>query len=161
MGGAIAVILASEAPPEALVLLAPYLTMGKLTSTFASLWPLWQLATPKLFTDPKRGLHDRVARANALGSWWFTPRLVRELKRIVERAGPALRQVRRPTLVLHTRSDYRIPARSATRAFEQLGAEDKTLQWCEHSGHVLAADAGRDAVIAAVAGWLDVKMPPR
>jgi carboxylesterase len=155
MGGALAVILATEAPPEALVLLAPYLAMGRLARTLATVWPLWQLVTPQLFSEPQQSLRDPLARSQTLGNGCFTPRLVSELKKVVSLAQRMLPQVRVPALVLHARSDYRIPSPSAQRAFEKLGSTDKSLIWRDGSGHVLAADVGREEVSMLVAKWLD------
>lgn len=154
MGGALAVILASEAPPSALVLLAPYLRMGRTARLLSHVWPAWQLAFPVLFANPARGIRDAAARAAQLGSGMFTPRLVRELRRVVDLAWTRLGKVSVPALVVHSRSDYRIPSRSATRAFARLGGTKKALVWREEAGHVLSADVGREEVFALVLDWL-------
>jgi carboxylesterase len=159
MGGAIAVILAQESPPVALVLLAPYLTMGRMTQALAVAWPFWSLIAPELRSDPQRSLRDPEARARSLGNGRFTPRLVYELRKIVVRARPLLRGVRGPVLVVHARVDYRIPSASATRDFDALGAAEKALVWCENSGHIVAADTGRDMVHRTVGDWLDAGVP--
>ena len=111
--------------------------------------------TPQLFSNPERSLRDPCARAQALGSGCFTPRLVSQLLKVVSRAHRLLPRVRVPVLTLHARLDYRIPSRSAQEAFDALGSTDKTLIWRDGSGHVLAADAGREEVSAIVADWLD------
>lgn len=158
MGGAIAVVLAAERAPSALVLLAPYLNMGRLTRLLASVWPLWQLFTPRLVSDSTRGLYDPTARTRARGNPWFTPRLVAALNHVVQRARRALPAVHAPTLVLHARLDYRIPSRSALHAYERIRATDKTLIWRERTGHVMAADTGREEVSALVGDWLEVRV---
>lgn len=158
MGGAIAVALAAEEPPSALVLLAPYLSMGRLTRWLAAMWPVWQLLAPRLLSDPTQGLHDPLARKRALGNPWFTPRLVAELGVVVRQAQHASVAVQAPAIVLHARSDYRIPSRSAVVAYQRLGAPDKTLVWRDHTGHVLAADTGREQVFAIVGNWLDERV---
>lgn len=155
MGGAIATVLAAEAPPQALVLLAPYLVMGPLPRMLTHVWPLWQLVTPRLFADSRRGLRDATARANSLGHGVFTPRLVHELRRVVDAAWAVLPQVKVPTLVLHAERDYRIPSHSAERAYARVGTAEKELVWCADSGHVLAADSGREAVARTVGEWLE------
>jgi carboxylesterase len=155
MGGAIAVILATEHPPTALVLLAPYLAMGAPTRVLARVWPLWQFVVPQLFSDPNKGLRDLEARKHSLGGGPFTPRLVRELLRVVHEARSVLSSVRAPSLVLQARHDYRIPSRSAAAAFALLGSADKTLIWRDRAGHVLASDEGRKEVFALISVWLD------
>lgn len=158
MGGAIAVVLAAEEPPAALVLLAPYLGMGLLTRSLAAIWPAWQLITPRLVSNPTQGLRDPLARVRALGNPWFTPRLVAELATVVRRAQRALADAHAPAIVLHARLDYRIPSPSAVKAFERLGSIDKTIVWRDGTGHVLAADAGREEVSALIAGWLEQRV---
>jgi carboxylesterase len=158
MGGAIAVVLATESPPAGLVLLAPFLRMGLLARVLARVWPLWALAVPVLLSSPRRGMLDPDARANHLGLGMFTPRLVRELARVTSEAWKRLARVTVPTLVLQARSDYRIPTERAERAFARLAAADKTLEWFDGTGHVIAADARRDDVAERVAGWLDSRL---
>jgi carboxylesterase len=158
MGGAIATILAAENPPQAMVLLAPYLTMGRQARLLSAIWPLWQLVIPNLVSDAKRGLRDAEARSRSLGHGTFNPRLVRELRRVVDQANVVLPDVHAPTLAVHSRSDYRIPSRSASAAFARLGAVDKSLIWREGAGHVLAADAGYEDLVRLVGEWLDQRV---
>jgi carboxylesterase len=160
MGGALATILAVENAPHAMVLLAPYLSMGWQARLLSSVWPLWQLVRPYLFANTERGLRDPSARARSLGHATFTPRLVYELRTVVDLARAALPRVRVPTLVVHSRSDYRIPSPSAVEAFSRLGAADKSLVWRDGAGHVLAADTGREELSRLVAEWLEQRTPP-
>jgi carboxylesterase len=166
MGGALAAVLAVEDPPAALVLVAPYLSMGQLTRFLASLWPLWQLVVPALHSDPRKGIHDPVARSQTLGGGEFTPRLVAQILQIVTAAQRALGRVKVPTLVFNSRADYRIPVKSAEHAFAALGSAlgsrqtlDKTLIWREKAGHVLTVDAGREEIFALTGDWLELKVP--
>jgi carboxylesterase len=158
MGGALAVILASEAAPAMLVLVAPYLSMGRLPRMLARIWPLWSVVSPWLRSDPARSIRDPDARARSLGNARFTPRMVAELLRVVVRARRALAGIRVPCLVLHARRDYRIPDSSAARAFAEIGSPDKTLVWRDGTGHVLAVDHGHDEVARIVGEWLDARV---
>jgi carboxylesterase len=159
MGGAIAVMLAAESPPTALVLLAPYLRMSTVGRMLSHVWPLWALVTPRLFSNPLRGFRDEAARARSLGHGAYTPRLVRELRRVVDDATPALPAVQVPTLVVHSRRDYRISSSAAAWAYARLGSPSKQLVWRDGTGHVLAADAGKEEVFALVGDWLDRHVP--
>ena len=160
MGGAIAVIIAVEAPPRALVLLAPYLSMGRLPRLGAAVWRLGQLFVPVLVSDGRRAMRDEAARERSLGRGVFNPRLVAELKRVVNAARRALPSVRVPTLTVHSRGDYRIPSKSARHAFAELQTTDKTIVWRDDAGHVLAADRGHDELAAMIGAWLDERVPP-
>jgi carboxylesterase len=155
MGGAIAAVLASEQAPSALVLLAPYFSMGRGTRTLARIWPVWQLFAPRLRSDPERALRDPAARTRSLGGTRFSPRLVAELLRIVQAARRSLELITVPTLVIHALADYRIPSLSAREAYERIGSRDKTLIWNTRGGHVVAADEGRDDVVNHVVSWLE------
>jgi carboxylesterase len=159
MGGALAVILAAECPPSALVLLAPYLHMGPLPRLLSTVWPLWQLVVPVLVASPRNSVRDPVARAQSLGSGQFTPRLVAELREVADRAWGVLSTIQVSTLTIQGREDYRIPSPTAARAFARLGAADKTLVWLDGVGHVVAADACRDDVAARVRAWLGERVP--
>jgi carboxylesterase len=158
MGGALSVMLAAEHPPRALVLLAPYLAMGRVPRWASAFWWLWQLFFPVLVSDGQRALYDAHARAESLGRGVFTPRLVAELRRVVVAARRALPDISVPTLVVHSRGDYRIPSRSARRAFAALRAIDKTIVWRDDAGHVLGADRGHDELAALIGSWLDARV---
>jgi carboxylesterase len=157
MGGAIASILAAEHPPAGLVLLAPYLGMGTAPRLLAPAWPLWQLLMPEIRSNPERAIHDPAVRAASLGGRRFSPRLVYELLRVVRAARRVLQKINVPTIVIHARADYRIPSVTAQEAFTKIGASDKTLVWTTRGGHVIAADEGRDEVIASVMEWLSAR----
>lgn len=158
MGGAIAAVLAAKTPPRALVLIAPYLAMGRFVRVGAAMWPLWQLVAPVLVSDGRRALRDDDARARSLGRGVFSPRLVAQVHRVVVAARRALPAIRVPTLVIQSRGDYRIPSAPARRAFAGIGAVDKTMVWRDDAGHVLIADRGHEELAATVADWLDERM---
>jgi carboxylesterase len=159
MGGAIAAILAVEDAPAALVLLAPYVAMGRVARTLAAVWPITSIVLPAVLSDPTRGIRDPVARTRSLAGRQFTPRMLNELRRVVNRADAALPLLTVPTLMIQGRTDYRIPSGSAQRAFDRLGCRDKTLVWVDNVGHVLAADSGAAEVCARAAEWLDERIP--
>lgn len=158
MGGALAVVLAAESPPAALVLFAPYLRMGWRARALARAWPLTQWVLPWITGQPERSLLDPVARAAARGVGGSTPRTVNELRQLVAAARRAAPAVRVPVLVVQGRNDYRVPSRSVRTGFAALGSPDKTLLWREGVGHVVAADRGREEVFALVQAWLGERL---
>ncbi|HKS07563.1 MAG TPA: alpha/beta fold hydrolase [Gemmatimonadaceae bacterium] len=160
MGGALSVMLAAEHPPRALVLLAPYLAMGRVPRWASTFWWLGQLLLPIFVSNGERALYDEEARAESLGRGVFTPRLVAELRRVVDAARRVLPEVTVPTLVVHSRGDYRIPSKSASGTFAAMRAVDKTIIWRENAGHVLGADRGHDELAALIASWLDARVGP-
>jgi carboxylesterase len=155
MGGAIATVLAAEHPDAAaLVLLAPYLRAPRVAQVFARLsWVVWAVA-PVVGGSSQQSLLDPEARARNLSYRGFTPRALRALVHVVDRARVALPRVRVPTLVVHSRDDVRIPVAWAEAAFARLGASDKRLEWTARGGHVIAMDYDREAVATRVAAFL-------
>jgi carboxylesterase len=177
MGGALAAILAAEAgrpghagesdarvvvehgrpqvrPPEALVLIAPYLSMRAPARRLAA-WH-WVLS-PFIRYLPSReeaSIRDPAERRSNRGFGTVTPRLLGELQRLVMRAQRSLTAVTVPTLVIQSRGDNRIEARAAEASFSRLGATDKRFEWTEGGGHVITVDVGRDRVFALAGEWL-------
>jgi carboxylesterase len=98
-------------------------------------------------------IHDPEARAQALGFGVVTPRLLRELGRVVDAAHAALPSVRAPTRVLLSRRDNRVGAEAAARAATRLGGPADVV-WLEESGHVIAVDRERARVFEATREWL-------
>jgi carboxylesterase len=161
MGAALAAVLAAETPDlAALVLLAPYVTAPAVVRAAARAHvPLgWLL--PYIGSDGgAASIHDAAARAEALGYGVVTPRLLRELALVVDRAHAALPGVRAPTRVLLSRRDNRVGAEAAARAAERLGCAVRDVAWLEQSGHVIAVDRERARVFAATRQWLASHAP--
>jgi alpha-beta hydrolase superfamily lysophospholipase len=133
--------------------------MGPLPRLLSLVWPGWQLFVPTLVTNPRSSVRDVAARAAGLGNGQFTPRLVRELRFVADRAWRALSTISMSVLTIQGREDYRIPSPTAARAFARIGAADKTMVWLDGVGHVVAADSCRDDVAARVIAWLRERVP--
>ena len=161
MGGALATIVAAEAGAElpALALLAPYLSMPLTLRRVARAAGAFTALVPYFAGSGTRAIHDPEERGRSRAYGVTTPRLVRELYGVVRHARRALPGVGAPTLVVHSRTDYRIPCEAAEAAFALLGAPRKQLVWLEGCGHIVTVDYGRDRVLDLVAGWLDDAVP--
>jgi carboxylesterase len=161
MGGAIATMLATAAPgPDAIVLIAPYLSMRPRDRRLALMH--WALApfVPYLTSRENASIWDEAERASNRGYGVITPRLLRELRRIVLRGRAALPRVTAPTLVIQSRDDNRIDRIAAEESFELLGTPVKRFVWTEGSGHVITVDLGRERVLSLTAAWLLDHMNP-
>ena len=177
MGGALAVILASRASPasagpsgrpgnaaavgaarqdgpDAVVLLAPYLSMRSRADRVATLHRVVSPFAVYLPSREEASIRDPAERALNRGFGIVTPRLLRELQRVVAWAQEALPRVVQPTLVIQSRDDNRIEAAAAELSFASLGARDKRLVWTEGSGHVITVDTGREEVLTLTGTWL-------
>ena len=160
MGGALSVVLAAEAAragrnlPDALVLIAPYLSMRPSARRIAALH--WALS-PFVHYLPSReeaSIRDEAERRRNLGFGTVTPGLLNQLQRLVSRARRSLAHVTVPTLVLQSRADNRIEPGAAQQSFDRLGTTEKRFEWTEGGGHVITVDVGRERVFALTGEWL-------
>ena len=155
MGGAIAVVLASEAPQlPALGLVAPYLAMPPHVDRAARWAWLWGWFLPAVKSAEGLSVLDPVERERSLAYGVFTAGGLRALATIVQRARAALPKVQSPTLMLQSREDNRITIESGEQAFALLGSSEKHLEWISGAAHVITVDFGRERVIEALASWM-------
>jgi carboxylesterase len=160
MGGALAVLLAAERPPSALVLLAPYLAPSAGVARLARWGDVATLLAP--YVGSRSGghsIHDPDERARALGYGVTTPRLLAELAALSVRAEAALGVIRAPTLLVQSRDDHRVAPAVAERAIARLSARHKRLEWVDGCGHVLTVDRARDRVFELIREWLAQHAP--
>ena len=155
MGGALATRLAADgAPPAALVLLVPYLHVARKARVLTSAWRAWSLWRAWVPGRPEASILDPVARRESLGYGCATPRLLRELRRVVDAAAAAAPSLAVPTLAVFSTHDYRIAPDVARAAFARLGASEKVVHWVERSGHVITVDHDAERVERLVVDWL-------
>jgi carboxylesterase len=154
MGAALAIDLAVDERPPALVLLAPYIAMPGEARAGAYLWPLLQGLVPVLHTRDERSIRDPGAAAQSRACGHTTPKLLWELLRVVRRARARLPGVQSPTLIVHSREDNLVAPEDVAQAAARLGHPVKALRWVTGCGHVISADACRNEVAAAVLDWL-------
>jgi carboxylesterase len=167
MGGALATSIAAEAArqaasgapewraPRAVALIAPFLEVSPRGQLLTAIWPLWSLARAWIPGQAEASIHDPRARAASLGYGLSTPRLLRQLRLVVDAARAAAPQLRAPTLMVCSTQDYRVPRATVERAYARLGATEKQLTWVERSGHVITVDYDADRVTAAIVDWLE------
>ncbi len=163
LGGALAAIVASEEPSvKAAVLFAPFLVHSWRLGAIAALWPLITVGVEYLTGGSRpRAVRDPEARATLIAYGCSTPRLLREVQRVVRRARAALPTVRQPVWIAQSGDDYRIPDEQAQAAFDLLGSGDKQLHWTTGNGHVITVDYGHEELSAEAARWLESRVPAR
>jgi len=161
LGGALAAIVASEEPSvKAAVLFAPFLVHSRRLGAIAALWPLVTLGVEYLTGGSStRAVRDPQARATLIAYGCSTPRLLREVQRVVRRARAALPAVRQPVWIAQSSDDYRIPDEQAQGAFDLLGSGDKRLHWTTGNGHVITVDYGHEELSAEAVRWLESRIP--
>lgn len=158
MGGALATLLAARDPQlPALVLLAPYLTPPARAERLAPLAGVIALAIPYLAPgDKTASIFDPVAREESRGLGATPPTRIRDLVSVAHDARLAAPAVRAATLLLHSRTDYRIPNALAERHPALFSAARPCeLRWIEGCGHVITVDFGKERVWSETADWIE------
>jgi carboxylesterase len=168
MGGALSVVLAGEANaartrsagntgdggPDALVLLAPYLSMRPRAERLATMHRTVALFTKYVVSREEGSIRDPAERESNRGFGTLTPGALNQLRLLVQKARQMLPAVHQPVLMIQSTDDNRIDAAAAKRSFDGLGSTDKRLEWITDSGHVITVDRGRDRVLAMTGDWL-------
>jgi carboxylesterase len=156
MGGALAVSLAAETKAvKAVGLIAPYLSMPSLVARAARLAWLWGPVVPLVRSSDGQSILDPEEQERNLAYGIFTANGLRALHTIVEQAAAALPLVSAPTIMIQSREDNRVTVENGKRAFAQLGAAEKRLEWISGAAHVITVDYGRDRVFEQLANWMD------
>src|SRR5688572_2428555 len=160
MGGALAATLAAERPDvRALALLAPYLSMPRTVRRLARIHHVLTFGAPWLPGRGNRSIHDPAEASRNLAYGVVTPRLLRELLTVVQRAQAALPALRAPTLMLQSCEDNRIPMEAAEREFARIGSPDRHLEWLTGCGHLISVDHGYPAVASRTVAFLSTHLP--
>jgi len=153
MGGALAVLLAAERPPDVLLLASPFLSVRPAVARAARWSWLWGLVAPFQETADAASIQDPQELSASLGYGAATASTLRALVRIADRARRALPALTVPTLVVQSREDNRIDSDAAQAAFAAIAARDKALVWRTGAGHVVLADRGRQEVARLMVQW--------
>lgn len=163
LGGALATIVAAEQPRiAAAVLFAPFLVHSQRLGAIAAIWPLLSLGMKYLTGGGAvRSIRDPAAREAFIAYGCSTPRLMREVQRVVQQARGALPKLRQPVWIAQSSDDYRIPTGQAQAAFDLLGSADKHLHWTTGNGHVITVDYGHEALAAEAVRWIESRVPNR
>ena len=179
VGAVLALALAAEITPAALLLMSPTLYYdGWNASRWRGLLPLARL--PVLRDHLSFGGRAPYGIKNARLRDWIVETLEREgtcvigaarvpaaslhqAGRLIERVQAQLAEVRSPTLVLHSTEDDIAGPRNVHELRNRLGAGEVAVQWFHDSYHLLTLDNECDAVAAAaldfVAGRLHGASP--
>ena len=154
MGAALAAQLAADASDvRVLVMLAPYLAPTPGVSWAARTAAIWGTVNPYIDARGAASVHDPVARDASYAYGIVTPNALRALLETAGRGRVALAQVAVPTLVVHSRTDNRIPESVATATTATLRAPTER-HWVEGCGHVITVDYCKDRVAELVLAFL-------
>ena len=154
MGGALAAKLAADASDvRVLLLLAPYLAGTPQVAWATRTAPVWGLVQPFLGARGEQSVHDPSARSTSHAYGVVSPNALRALLATAARGRAALASVTVPTLVIHSRTDNRIPEAVATETTATLRAPTER-HWVTGCGHVITVDYCKDVVAQLVLTFL-------
>ena len=75
---------------------------------------------------------------------------------------PMLAEMRRilpdlvpPVFLLHSRADGFVPPEHMPAIFAEIGSEHKSMDWVDHSNHIVTCDIDREEVFAKVGAFID------
>lgn len=156
MGAALCSIVAAERDDlDALVLLAPYLSVPEPVQRMAPLLRISDQVAPfRLSAAPIPSIRDPIARARGLGFGVVSGRLLRELGEVTRLAQAALPTVDIPTLYLASRNDSRVPTDDAERNWSLVTVPIRALRWLDGSGHIVTVDYEKHTVFEEVEDWV-------
>ena len=154
MGAALAAQLAADAADvRVLMLLAPYLAPTPEVAWATRTAPIWGALNPYIDARGALSVHDPAARNASYAYGIVTPSALRALLETAARGRAALAQVTVPTLVVHSRTDNRIPEAVATATTATLRAPTER-HWVTGCGHVITVDYCKDLVAELVLAFL-------
>lgn len=76
------------------------------------------------------------------------------LTEIIKAVKPRLKEVKSPTLIIHSKKDLIAAPASASYVIKHLSSKDKRLVWLERSHHLVMYDKERDKVFRAIKEFL-------
>ena len=130
MGGAIAAIIAANAPRlPALVLLAPYVEMPRSLAAAALLHRVWGPFTGQFKGASSRSIHDPVERVQNVAYGVTTAGAIRQLFGVTRVARKALPSIMAPTLIIQASQDNRVSRKVAEYAYRTIPAHEKRLRF--------------------------------
>jgi len=149
LGGALAVLVATQRPQVAALVLVNHL-----------MWldnPLIPLSgVIKLFLKSVPAIAGSIAKPGVAEiAYDRTPtEAVHQMHKLMVHLRPQLPDLKVPTLMLKARADNVIPVVSTTRTLERLGSPRKELIWLERSKHVATQDYDLPIIIEKSTAFL-------
>ena len=86
-------------------------------------------------------------------------RSVAELARADERLAREFSQITLPVLILHGTADHAAKPSGSQEFYDAAGSRDKTLEFYEGHYHDLLNDVGKEAVLADIVQWVELRAP--
>ncbi|GAB4160470.1 MAG: alpha/beta fold hydrolase [Candidatus Promineifilaceae bacterium] len=158
MGGSTALLLAARQPVKAVVSMAAPLY----------LYPDWKLRFTRYIwrvypfsAKPARSSQQEAEEQFERESYNVNPvRGVAELLEYLEVVEAHLRDVKAPTLLVHSRQDQTVPPGNMDYIYERLASVEKERLWLEQNSHVITESAEKALLFARVADFVAAHTTP-
>lgn len=158
MGGSTGLLLAARHPVKAVVSMAAPLY----------LYPDWKLRFTRYIwrvypfsAKPIRAGQQEAEEQFERESYNVNPvRGVAELLEYFEVVESHLRDVKAPTLLVHSRQDQTVPPGNVDYIYERLGSVEKERLWLEQNSHVITESAEKALLFARVAEFVAAHTTP-
>lgn len=148
MGGATALLLATEQPVAAVVAMSALTHVRSTWRARLARW-LWRVHPLQL----KEGVEENPQRW--IGRYKVRPlRSITELDDYVRFVARQLPRVTAPVLLLHSQADELVPVADTDYIYEHVASQQKQKIILERSDHVITEGVEKDAVFAHVAAFI-------
>jgi len=159
MGGALAALVAADAQPEGLVLIAPFLGMTASRTGDAIVRGLTAAATPVIrwLPAPTPPINDPAGIGKTSRYDWVSTAAALEAMHVARRVWEteAWKEFTMPTLVIHSRRDEVTHPQPTEEFFPRIASDTKELLWLDRSNHVYMWDYDAEEVEQAVLAFLE------
>lgn len=159
MGGALSTIVAAQAAPQGLILVAPYYSITKFLGLL-KVEALSSLVSPILQWLPKPQSMQQVRRKSSCSKIimynWIPMEGVHTARKIAEKARQeaVISKITMPVMVIHSDHDRVTDPLVSRKLFEQLPAQEKVFHRLSQSNHVVFWDYDREVVKEQVGDFL-------
>lgn len=155
LGGALALILAHLQPVQAVIAMAtPYKLPFGGNSMFLQ---IALTAASKIFPSKRKGAGDWNAPDAAAARVQYDEYPLAGVGQLI----PMLARMRQilpalvvPVFLLHSRSDGFVPPEHMPAIFKLISSEEKSMQWVDHSNHIVTCDIDREEVFEKVGAFI-------
>jgi carboxylesterase len=160
LGGALALLLAAHGRVEGTLAMStpfripPFPALFALDS-FIGLLRHVARVIPFIPKPPPLDYRDTQAARDHQAYRVYPLNAVAEASDLLAEMRQELQNISVPVLLLHAPKDRGVPASNAQKILEQLGTNEKRLDWIENSGHVMTLEPSRRTVYRLAGEFVD------
>lgn len=157
MGGVLVLHGASRLPLKGVIAIStPYSLPNDWRLPYAE---YIHLLMPRIEKGPP-DWHNPDAAFDHIDYPYYPTRAIAQLRDLLSEMRNTLPEIHIPVLLVHSRQDQGVTSDNATKIFQRLGSQNKSLLWVENSGHVVTREPDRYIVFQAVATFINDLIDP-